>query len=597
LSRTLITTAIEQTWPKSNDEPLLFLGEWCKRYSRKESWEKFNSTIAPYHWDDRKKLYSDYQYLQGIYEKLLLELSEQLNQIHETSHSQRYWRILIGPWLGFFLQMLFDRWVMLKQSIEKLECSKCIVIERNPLSVIPNDFKQFIVLYEGDDWNEAIYGQLLDKCFSKLIKIEKIQLQQNNKNQNRVVRQGWSAHLSTQVKRWIFHFNRLFPNENGYFFISSYLPLKSDLILQMRLGQFPRIWKSKQVPVTNPDIRKRQWKLDGTEVNKDPFEVIVRQFIPLHIPTSYLEGYELLMQNLETLPWPKKPQVIFTSNAYLTDDLFKAWSAKKVETSTPLVIGQHGGHFGMTPFHLHEEHQIKIATKWLSWGWSDSSRPQITPVGNIKTVGVLSRYDPNGGALMVEMIIPRYSYHLSAYPISSQWLDYQADQMTFLKALPETIRDQVLLRLDSQDYGWDQYERWHEQMPEIRLDLGHQNIDKLIAKSRVYISTYNATTPLESLTWNIPSIIFWNPEHWELKEDVKPFFELLESVGIFHKTPESAANHMVNVWDDVSTWWQSNEVQSARIQFCQKFSKTPDNLISDLKKLFQDLVNNNDLSI
>ena len=63
-------------------------------------------------------------------------------------------------------------------------------------------------------------------------------------------------------------------------------------------------------------------------------------------------------------------------------------------------------------------------------------------------------------------------------------------------------------------------------MPEIRVDPGHQDIRNLIKKSRLYISTYNATTYLESMAWNIPTIIFWNEEHWELKEDVKPYFEL-----------------------------------------------------------------------
>ena len=116
---TLITTADERTWPKGEGESVLFLGEWCKRYSRKKKWEKLNSIVAPYHWDDRKMLSKDYQYLLKLHEDLLIDLSCKLNQIHSVEHSLRYWRILIGPWLGYFVQMLFDRWSMLNQSIEK----------------------------------------------------------------------------------------------------------------------------------------------------------------------------------------------------------------------------------------------------------------------------------------------------------------------------------------------------------------------------------------------------------------------------------------------------------------------------------------------
>ena len=75
--RYLITTADERTWPK--DQPVLFLGEWCKRFSRKKNWSSLDSNTVTYHWDDRKQLQEDSLYLQDIYENLLEELSEYLN--------------------------------------------------------------------------------------------------------------------------------------------------------------------------------------------------------------------------------------------------------------------------------------------------------------------------------------------------------------------------------------------------------------------------------------------------------------------------------------------------------------------------------------
>ena len=57
--RLLITTSIESTWSKNN-EPVLFLGEWCKLYSRYDIWSEMDSCVVPYHWDDRKKLYKDF---------------------------------------------------------------------------------------------------------------------------------------------------------------------------------------------------------------------------------------------------------------------------------------------------------------------------------------------------------------------------------------------------------------------------------------------------------------------------------------------------------------------------------------------------------
>jgi putative transferase (TIGR04331 family) len=449
--------------------------------------------------------------------------------------------------------------------------------------------EHFNKLFVEDDWNEAIYGQLLETCFPDVIKVNKVQDQQGSEQLVERPNTNLLFKVKSIARQLIALLNRLLPDNNNYCFISSYLPLIKDLRLQVRLKQFPRLYRTQQVPIRKPDMKKRQWWLSNNEFSDGSFEVIARQFIPLHIPTSYLEGYEELIKVVDFLPWAKRPKVIFTSNAYLADDIFKVWAAEKVENSTSLVIGQHGGHFGMTPFSFHEEHQIKIATRWLSWGWSDSSRPQIIPVGNLKCFERSVGYNSNGTALMVEMALPRFSYHMSAVPVSRQWLDYFEDQKRFLSALPQELREQILLKLYSNDYGWDQKQRWQDQLPEIRIASGHQGIHKLIEKSRLYISTYNATTYLESLIWNVPTIIFWNVKHWEIKEDVQPYFDLLKEVGIFHETPESAASQMVDVWHDVTFWWESQPVQEARSQFCEQFSRKPEDMMGELEKVFCDL--------
>ena len=167
----LVTTADERTWPRN--KPVLFLGEWCKRFSRKEKWSKLDFKTATYHWDDRAKLSRDYNYLQGLHEVLLKDLSIQLNKIHNVNYSIRYWRILIGPWLGYFVQALFDRWFMLKKAVEQPEVTNCFMLDRCFISVVPNDMKNFNELFIDDNWNEAIYSQLLEILFKSKINIKK----------------------------------------------------------------------------------------------------------------------------------------------------------------------------------------------------------------------------------------------------------------------------------------------------------------------------------------------------------------------------------------------------------------------------------------
>jgi putative transferase (TIGR04331 family) len=577
----LITTALQETFPKDINKKVLFLGEWCKVYNKKSVWRKFDSQTMPYHWDDRKKLYTDYQNIQIIYEKILLELSNKLNQTHRVNYSLRYWRILIGPWLGYFIQVLFDRWFMLKAVLDNNQKYHCCIVKRTPLSVVPNHMDHFTKWLHTDDWNEAIYGQLIELYWANKVHItwvEKIK-----QTPQPIVKK---ILIKKYIKEKVLPFlNKFSINDNNHFFISTYLSLKTELKLQIRLGQMPNLWTTQSSPIVKPCANQRKWKLNGERGST--FEEVLRKMIPMHIPTVYLEGYSILNQAVENLPWPKNPKSIFTSNAYEGDDLFKAWAAKKTENNTPLVIGQHGGLYGMNTFSFSNEHQVKIADKWLSWGWRDENRKNITPVGNLKAFGRKVDYTPKGDALVVEMSLPRYSYYMYALPVAGQYLDYFNDQEVFLSSLPIELRQQVLLRLYHRDYGWNQVERWQDSMPEVNLDLGRKDIKQLIKKCRLYIATYNATTYLETLAWNVPTIMFWNPGHWELNEQAKPYFELLEKEGIFHTTPQSAANKMIEIWDDVDSWWYSNEIQRARKVFINQYAFVPEEPLNLLQDLFE----------
>jgi putative transferase (TIGR04331 family) len=230
------------------------------------------------------------------------------------------------------------------------------------------------------------------------------------------------------------------------------------------------------------------------------------------------------------------------------------------------------------------DHQVAISDAWISWGWDDESNPRIKPFGNLKMVHRAQGWDPKGGALLVATTFPRYSYHMYSVPVASQWLDYFEDQRRFAAALPEPVRRLLLVRLYSHDYGWCQTERWKDCFPDVQLDDGTISIAPLIEKSRLYISTYNSTTYLESLSLNVPTIMFWNPNHWELRDEAIPYFGRLKKAGIFHETPESAAAKVAEVWDDVPGWWYSQEIQAMRDFFCHRFSRKVDNPIRVLKE-------------
>jgi len=586
IERVLVTTSLEKTWPVDRS-PILFLGEWCRLYDRKNSWQGLDAVVAPYHWDNRKKLHKDYLYLKLIYTELLELLAIKLNEIHKVDHLKQYWRILIGPWLGYFIQILFDRYTMLRQVYKDYVISGVRVLGDGEHSIPPNDMRDFLSYLEGDVWNESIYGQILGWMGANIEYI-------NNKNdlfsfsgnhQEFAPRSSLRKNLVGVVNQ-VFH---TFSRKDEYFFIASYLDLRQEIHLQLKLGQLPKLGQSLGIPRSVFDCKKRLWNISTSQF-EDDFVDLVCKLIPEQIPISYLEGYQDLVLLAENLKWPKLPKAIFTSNAFLADDVFKLWAGTKTEKGTPLIVGQHGGNYGMSKWSFSEEHEIAISDYYLTWGWGKGDHKKLIPVGIMKNFGKKYLTPSNNGLIyMIEMSLPRYSYHCYSIPVASQLLSYFEDQFRFVAELPKELRDKLLVRLSPEDYGWSQKLRWLDRYPGINLDDCSQSMWTIMKKSKIFISTYNATTYLESMAMNFPTVIFWDPKHWELRDSALPFFEKLRSVGIFHESPESAARHVAKVWSNVMGWWVSPETQMARKEFCEHYAWMPKDSLDVMNRLFRQI--------
>ena len=127
-----------------------------------------------------------------------------------------------------------------------------------------------------------------------------------------------------------------------------------------------------------------------------------------------------------------------------------------------------------------------------------------------------------------------------------------------------------------------------------KAEIATVNLNNLIVNSRIIVHTYDSTSMLETLSQNIPTLAFWNNSHDNVKkgngfdhltEKVKPYYQMLVDAGIIHLTPESAADKVNEIWDDIEGWWFQENTQMAREKFCEIYAKKVENPISELKKI------------
>ena len=137
----------------------IFLGEWCIDYNEDNSTQ--SSLIANYHWDDRKKLYRDYNYILKKYEKILTCLTKDLNDIHNVSNSKDYWRVIIGPWLLIFLAVVYDRWQVLETVLNDYTVTDVLLLDEENYRKEILTMEHFLLLMKDDNWNLGLFSNIL----------------------------------------------------------------------------------------------------------------------------------------------------------------------------------------------------------------------------------------------------------------------------------------------------------------------------------------------------------------------------------------------------------------------------------------------------
>lgn len=579
--RYLITTNDERTW--KFDRPVLFLGEWCRLYNRKHVWSNMDAVVAnPYGLQPGQKE-RDLSYVQELSEQLLAELVEALNAFHAVQHTERYWRIVLGPWLRWYVAATFNRYFTLKQALKDHEVTGTTIFDFAGYSLATNDSSSFVWACNDSIWNHVLYARIINFLGDVRTEMDFVSLQGisgfvEERNIKVVRKKDAKSFIVNTVKSFLSKFSR----KRDAFIFFTYLPFKEEVKLQLGLGQCPQLWRSPTLNKFVPDQEPRRHFTINAE-NHAGFERFVRCQLSGMIPSCYLEGYDHLVQQVKSLPWPMEPRFIFASNHFDSDEIFKVWTGLKVEEGRPYFTGQHGGNYG-TWLGNQDWPELVTCDKFFTWGWTNGNSKNI-PAFVFTTVGRKSHSDvSDGGLLLIELHRPMMLDTEDSY---FKFGIYQEEQFRFVEALPKAIQQKLTVRLQRsyKRFNWFDEQRWKNRSPNTILDTGDSPIRKLISKNRLIVHSYDSTGILETLALNIPTLCFWHVGSCYLSPSAQPYYELLRNAGIFSDTPEQAAAMVALHWENVSEWWESQIVQDARKKFCDQYARTVKTPVRTLKQL------------
>ncbi len=577
LSKTF--SAVSETKPRliltresklAPDEDITFLGQWSIDYSQSiRRIKELEAITLPYPFAQNNSTQEAYNYLQQVDKNLFPQVCRILDSYHQTQHSYRYWRILVGYWWREFIEIIYERYTCIVAATEALPEASIRVLPES-CYITPYDNTDFDILYKDDLYNHQIYSQLI-----RLISNFDCEVLSDAelKALDFLVLPSLQLSHKDKLKKIFCFFSRV----NRYYFASTMLRIPTLLKLSIYLCVFPTLDTHRLLPSTNRIVCMQQRAALRELSTRDKFETIISALLPQHFPKIYWEDL-LGLQKKVSYWFPQRAvRSITTGNAFATNDGFKCFTATQVEKyRTPYSILQHGGHYGCGAWCSSEDYEKETADYYLTYGWNENNshvKPFIVNRFHCNSQSITGKH--NGNILWVLASFPRYSYTMYAVPSGPLFVDYLNEQAEFIMALSSKAKDILRCRAYRHQYAWHDID-YIQNLTNEKIQISNLKKSMLqeAKETRLLVCTYNATAHLEAFAFNIPTLIYWNPKLWPIRPQAQSLYTKLHDTGILHYSPQSAAQHIMQHFDNTLEWWQQAHIQSLRHEFCDEFAKT-----------------------
>lgn len=539
---------------------VLHLGRWCAEdyLSTDDSW-KFLPTRKV---SVDQKLATSLEVSQ-IVERILPDLSDGLNAYHGIKRSHRYWRIILGRWLLGFADVVYQRNQLIERALAEFPISDSDGLVVPDYEMVGDCTQDYLSQLVSQEWNSALFAKLL-------------------------VEKGIRVGLSVNPV----HDSRLYPigdvvwNQSALGTLYGLASRRSQIAIAdpyiKRSRQFELALRTKSMPIrvcrkplrtTRFDERGRN-QFELVKSSDAPIESLIRGLLPLHLPRSVVESYERLSDANTWCGYPESPQSIFTANAHHSSDHFAIWAAEKVENGAELLISQHGGLYGESEIRTrHEEHELSIASKYLTWGWNDTRHRNIIPIPCLIGIGRKARKRSVSRQRSL-VVVTDATFRFSRYSWDNTYerSQYITTLQQVVCELSANLKDEVVVRLHHSHADFDvDNASFFDSLTDVQIDDGRSSIDKLMNVARLAVVTTFGTTFGENIFRNTPTILCVNAEVYPPRDEFLDVYRNLESAKVLFWNPNEMCNFVLSKWPKIDEWWNSERVKNAVSTYQEHF--------------------------
>jgi len=512
-------------------------------------------------------------------------LYRHLNRVHGVDRSRIYWEQLIGPWLMMFIWQV----AYFYESSKQLDYS---TIEQDKPFSVPYDFLSYLNLFYLSD-----YAYRLDYLIKNPQKIDKILDYHCVKYTNKA--HSSLKQIALGVAAWI---TRFCVAGAQVVMVSPYLSIADQVRIMWRskFKVIPLFFQNNVEPIDPIDIDMRNWYCKRSAF-KGSLDELIYNLVLKQMPYVHMEGYIGLHQNIP--PWTPCLRLIFSAVGWSGDESLKLFAAEMRERGVLLVGMQHGGNpygTGVAPMVKLEQSMVDL---YLTWGWKYRERDvpfiavKFSQQKIINTKKSFQSTTPDS-ILFVSTYTPKFFPDNLGMPSGDQIESYLEDERRFFESLSSNRRNEIRIRVhvESEFYGWRQREQLEELGLNLKFDNATPYVDAVFSSKLVVCDNFNSTFT-EALIYNIPTILFFDPQLYPLNGSFQKLFQRMNKAGIIHIDPLSAANHIEKIGDNPLAWWNSLEIIELRDEFLSLYGDSENDPLGVLVIKLKSLLNTVNLRV
>lgn len=556
----------------SKPEDWLCAGPFCFAGQEEDfpNWEK-RFTFAPEPLSDPHTLALAAKCAQALCVGVIPSLADSLELVPK-GHKLIYWQILLCPWSmdlarqmierAFRCQAMCQAWgeQYLKVPLLPENCSFHFLTEHD--FTLRGNF--------GAKFNHWLFSRILENMWPVRWKKEYLPEYDDQKERGDIKKISFA-----QLKERIRH----------YLLYMSFPRLKGMTLAQAALFSNALRKPLKNVPQAE-DLEKTYYNEDLLRQVTLPenYEKIFARFIPESIRALKHEG--------KAGKPVKSARLRAVSPVAYEDAAYRQNLALWREMGNALAWVQHGGNYGQVRTSCEAEVIEYSQAFFFTWGWDkyENVHGRFVPLPYPQLAKLANAWQGKKEEIIfVGAEMAAYGYRLDSHPSPMQYIEYRQWKADFLNALPSEFRKKIFYRPYFSNPGTLADAPWLlQRFPELQLSEGE--LMPRILNCRLLVLDHHGTTLLEAMAANVPMLLYWNREHWQLTKSCEDLLDKLEACGIWHRSPESAAKKLNEIWPNTEKWWKTPEITEARKHFCQQYARLPQgNLNKTWIEALQDL--------